>query len=83
MQVVWCPHPGLLNEYRGREAQVLAGLTGEYKEVEKKNEKIGVVDPHGAERKKGAPGEAGDGWARLFETLEDFPYADYGIQVSV
>ncbi|KZF19318.1 HAD-like protein [Xylona heveae TC161] len=32
MRVIWCPHPGLLNEYRGREGQVLAGLTGEYKE---------------------------------------------------
>ncbi|KAK3712777.1 hypothetical protein LTR37_008867 [Vermiconidia calcicola] len=81
MQVVWCPHPGLLNEYRGREAEVLAGLTGEYKEVEEKNEVIGVVAQDGKTRKKGAPGEMGDGWARLFDSLEGFPYADYGIQV--
>jgi pseudouridine 5'-phosphatase len=76
-----CPHPGLLNEYRGREAEVLAGLTGEHKELEEKNEMIGVVDPHGQERKKGAPGEIGDGWARLFSTLEAFPFSDYGITV--
>ena len=81
MQVVWCPHPGLLNEYNGREAEVLAGLTGEYKEVEEKNEKIGFVDSEGKERKKGAPGEIGDGWARLVKTLEDFPYEIYGINV--
>ena len=81
MQVVWCPHEGLLNEYRGREAQVLAGLMGEYKEIEEKNETIGVVDSHGEVRKKGAPGEIDDGWAKLYMTLEDFPYADYGIQV--
>ncbi|CZT24031.1 probable haloacid-halidohydrolase and related hydrolases [Ramularia collo-cygni] len=68
MQVVWCPHPGLLQEYEGREDEVLAGLTGEMKEAEGGN---------GA-----APGEVGDGWARLFSTLEAFPYADYGIQVA-
>ena len=83
MQVVWCPHEGLLNEYRGREPHVLAGLMGEYKEVEEKNETVGVVDPHGEVRRKGAPGEIDDGWARMFNTLEDFPYQDYGIKVSV
>ena len=31
MQVVWCPHPELLVEYRGREKEVLAGQTGEHK----------------------------------------------------
>ena len=81
MQVVWCPHPGLLNEYKGREPEVLAGLTGEYKEIEEKNEEIGVVEAHGKERKKGAPGAIGDEWARLLQTLESFPYRDYGIKV--
>lgn len=79
MQVVWCPHPGLLNEYKGREEDVLAGLTGEYKEVEEKNEEIGVVAQDGQERKKGPPGAVGDGWAVLLQTLESFPYASYGI----
>lgn len=32
MRVVWCPHPGLLEVYRGREEEVLAGRTGEHKE---------------------------------------------------
>ena len=81
MQVVWCPHPGLLNEYKGREPEVLAGLTGEYKEIEQKNEQIGVADSHSSERKTGAPGEIGDGWARLLRTLESFPYAEYGIKL--
>jgi pseudouridine-5'-monophosphatase len=83
MQVVWCPHEGLLNEYRGREPEVLAGLMGEYKEIEEKNETIGVMDPHGQVRKQGSPGEIGDGWARLLKTLENFPYSDYGINVLV
>ena len=28
MQVVWCPHPGLLREYEGKEELVLAGMAG-------------------------------------------------------
>lgn len=79
MQVIWCPHEGLRKEYTGREDRVLAGLMGEYKEVEEKNAQIGVVDGRGEERKKGAPGEIGDGWARLVSTLEEFPYGDFGI----
>ena len=81
MQVIWCPHPGLLNQYQGREEDVLAGLTGEYKEVVEKNTRIGYVDGEGKQKKRGAPGEVGDGWARLLKSLENFPYADYGIHV--
>lgn len=68
MQVVWCPHPGLLNEYKDRETEVLAGtaITSQY-----------GSSSGGTE----APGQADDGWARLFATLEDFPYQDYGIKV--
>jgi pseudouridine-5'-monophosphatase len=65
MQVVWCPHPELLNEYSGREEEVLAGLTGEHKEV-----KEDVA----------APGRVGDGWAVLLKSLEDFPYERFGIE---
>lgn len=34
MRVVWCPHPMLKREYAGREADVLAGRTGEAGEVD-------------------------------------------------
>jgi len=81
MQVVWVPHPGLLSEYRGREEEVLAGLTGEHEEVEEKNAEIGVVDGMEKERKAGAPGVVGDGWGRLLSSLEEFPYGEYGISV--
>ena len=87
MQVVWCPHPGLLNEYKGREKEVLAGLTGQYQEekegkteLERKNEVFGKVEETG-QRVKGAPGQIDDGWSRLLESLETFPYADYGIRI--
>ena len=68
MQVVWCPHPGLLNEYEGREKEVLAGTS--------------IMSQYGASSGgDGVPGKVDDGWARLYATLEDFPYADYGMKV--
>ncbi|EME40443.1 hypothetical protein DOTSEDRAFT_74124 [Dothistroma septosporum NZE10] len=82
MQVVWCPHPGLLNEYKGREERVLAGQMGEYKEVEKKNENIGVVSEDGGKVTSGAPGEIGDGCAILLNSLEDFPYEKFKIRIK-
>ena len=82
MQVVWCPHPGLLNEFKGREDQVLAGQMGEYKEQEVTDEELGKADgKDGSVRNSGKPGEIGDGWGRLLPSLEGFPYADYGIGV--
>lgn len=81
MQVVWCPHPELLKEYRGREEAVLAGLMGEHKEeVQERNESLGVAGQDG-EVRSGAPGSVGDGWGVLLETLEGFPYARFGIEV--
>lgn len=82
MQVVWCPHPGLLEAYKGREEEVLAGLTGAHKEDEK-SEAEKEADELQAWRVKGAGkvGELGDGWAQLYHSLEDFPYAKYGIQL--
>lgn len=88
MQVVWCPHPGLLNEYQGREAQVLAGLTGEHKEAEEANasteELVGLQERKGRvhERVRGRPGEIDDGWGVLVKSLEGFDYARFGIKVA-
>lgn len=95
MRVVWCPHPELLREYRGREKEVLAGRTGMCDETARGNREKGegqeVVkdageDVAGKERKsgqkvRGGPGEIDDGSAELLETLEDFPYKRYGITV--
>ena len=83
MQAVWVPHPGLAEEMKGKEELILAGLMGEHKEIEEKNAQIGVVEHDGQARKKGAPGEVGDGWGRHLQTLEDFPYESYGIRLSV
>lgn len=88
MQVVWCPHPGLLEEMNGKEDLILAGLMGQHKEVEEKmdsndnNTTSGTAahDVHG--RKRDAPGAVNDGWGRFLPTLENFPYQDYGIQVQ-
>lgn len=85
MQVVWCPHNGLLNEYKGREKEVLAGLMGEHKENENLahsrsiDVQINGIRPHA--RVTGVPGEIDDGWARLFRSLEEFPFEWYGIEI--
>lgn len=81
MQVVWCPHPGLLEEMKGNEDKILAGLMGTHKEVDEKNQTIGVTAHSGQSKQKGAPGEIGDGWGRLLYTLQDFPYKSYQIYV--
>ena len=80
MQVVWCPHPGLLEEYKGKEAEVLAGLTDGPAAQEQTNEDIGTEAGDGSGRLKGAPGELNDGWSVLLTSLEDFPYEKFGIK---
>jgi pseudouridine-5'-monophosphatase len=79
MQVVWCPHPGLLEEYKGREKEVLAGLTGEHKEDEEEQLQKTEVDVAQGKRRVGMPGEIDDGWGRFHKSLEDFPYDSYGM----
>ncbi|KAB2570747.1 putative uncharacterized hydrolase [Lasiodiplodia theobromae] len=67
MQVVWCPHPGLREEYRGREEEVLAGRTGEHKGLD--------------DERSGRVGEIEDGWGVYLESLVGFPYERFGIEV--
>lgn len=77
MRVVWCPHPGLLGEYRGREKEVLAGRTGEHKDEE-------MIDNAGPGPLPGSPGHVGeidDGWAEMVLSLEDFDFEKYGIDI--
>jgi pseudouridine-5'-monophosphatase len=82
MQVVWCPHPGLLEAYRGREDEVLAGLTGSHKESEKTAaEREADELQAGRVQGSGKTGKLGDGWGQLVATLEDFPYERYGIRI--
>lgn len=82
MQVVWCPHPELLTEFKGRESEVLAGLTGEHKEDEE--EQLQKTETEATRQKTyvGVPGQINDGWARLLSSLVDFPYESYGLVVT-
>ncbi|KAL2856422.1 HAD-like domain-containing protein [Aspergillus pseudoustus] len=83
MRVIWCPHPGLLEEYKGREEEVLAGLTGEHKEEEKsepEKEAEGLVSAR--LQSAGKPGQLGDGLGEVLSTLENFPYESYGIRLA-
>ena len=70
MRVIWCPHPELLNEVKGREKEVLAGITSE------------PQDDFGKHGLEAAPGMIDDGWAELIKTMEDFNYKKYGINVK-
>lgn len=79
MQAVWCPHPELLVEFKGREPEVLAGLTGEHKEDEEQQLLKTEVEVVKGKRRVGMPGEIDDGWAKLLKSLEDFPYETFGI----
>lgn len=75
-RIIWCPHPGLLGEYRGREQEVMAGATGEHKQED--------LEHAGASRFEGSPGHVGkidDGWAEFMSSLEHFDYEKYGINV--
>lgn len=78
MRVVWCPHPGLLGEFKGREKEVLAGRTGSHDETQ-------VRDHVGHGPLDGSPGSVGDiddGWAELLSSLEDFDFERYGIKLA-
>lgn len=74
MRVIWCPHPGLLEAYKGGEEEVLAGATGEHKEEKTDALKKGRLGD------AGQVGTIGDGWAELVGSLVDFDYGKYGIQ---
>lgn len=76
MRVVWVPHTGLLNVFKDREKEVLAGLTGEHKESDLPD------GPSLVANHAGSVGEVDDGWAERLESLEDFNYSKYGIDFS-
>ncbi|KAF2735231.1 HAD-like protein [Polyplosphaeria fusca] len=79
MQAIWCPHPELLKEYKGREREVLAGLTGEHKEDEEEELRHTEKEVQEGKRRVGMPGEIDDGWGTLLHSLEGFPYDKFGI----
>jgi pseudouridine-5'-monophosphatase len=82
MQAVWCPHPELLTEYKGKEKEVLAGLTGQHKDDEEKELQKTEVEVVQGKKQVGMPGEIDDGWAKLLQSLVDFPYGTFGIERS-
>lgn len=78
MRVIWCPHPGLREEFKGREPEVLAGRCEE--RGEKENKEIGSAQRE-EEDFRGWPSKIGDGWGEQLDSLEGFPYRRYGIEV--
>jgi pseudouridine-5'-monophosphatase len=83
MRVIWCPHKDLLEVYRGREEEVLAGLTGEHKDEEKSEAEQEAERLQSLRlQDSGRPGKLNDGWGELLHTLEGFPYERYGIVIE-
>ncbi|KAI9847060.1 MAG: hypothetical protein M1837_003178 [Sclerophora amabilis] len=88
MRVAWVPHPELLKEYKGREKEVLAGLTSSHEKDEgQKAASQAKDDITGKEERigqpvRGAPGAIDDGWAELLDSLEKFPYGHFGIHIG-
>lgn len=80
MRVIWCPHPELYKIYKGRQKEVLAGITGmsnhNDEEVEELLDEAGVPG-----RVKARHGAIDDGWAERLTSLVHFPYKKYGIKV--
>ncbi|KAI4941282.1 hypothetical protein J4E91_010859 [Alternaria rosae] len=81
MRVVWVPHPGLAEVCKGREMDVLMGRT----------EEDGVAPEYGTpvegDARSPVAAEDGrlmshDGLAELRSSLDDFPYAEYGINLA-
>lgn len=75
MRVVWVPHPELKKEMVGREAEILAGRTGD----------SGVPEEAEVARERGLlgwPSKVGDGWAGEVDTLEGFDYKRFGIALN-
>ena len=82
MRVIWCPHPGLWESFKDREAEVLAGLTREHKDEEKSgSEREAEALDAWRVRGSGKPGQINDGWAERLVTLQDISYEKYGIKL--
>ena len=86
MRVVWVPYAGLVEVFKDRIGEVLAGrgdaraeeldrkLEGRSKELNKMADEMGGL--------KGWPGRVGDGWGERLDSLEEFDIAKYGIEVN-
>ncbi|EWC45479.1 hypothetical protein DRE_00878 [Drechslerella stenobrocha 248] len=77
MRCVWVPHEGLREQYKGREEQVLAGLTGEgrYLDEEAAGGGTSRIDvKEGVVLRK-----VDDGWGETKGSLEGFDFERYGI----
>ena len=81
MRVVWCPHPELGKTFAGREPQVLAGRCEDENRKDEDEREIGALE-RPPQALKGWPSKVGDGWGEQLDTLEDFPYQRYRVDVD-
>jgi len=76
MRVVWVPHEGLREVYKGHEDRVLEGKT------EESGHQVGAINMEIGAKGNQGPLRSHDGDAQMLTSLEDFPYCDYGIHLK-
>ena len=76
MRVVWVPHQGCLEVYRGREETVLGAM------LDGKGNETGVLISNENEDGGNTLPLSKDGRAELVLSLADFPYDHYGLQLQ-
>ena len=81
MRVVWVPHLGLAEVCKGREMDVLMGRTEEDGNVPRYGEPVEGVAKSPVVTEDGRM-VSEDGMAELRSSLQNFPYAAYGIRVA-
>ena len=86
MRVIWVPYAGLLEVFKDRLGEVLAGrgdvraeeldhrLEGRSKELNRMADELGGL--------RGWPGRVGDGWGERLDSLEGFDISRYGVKVG-
>ncbi|KAL9035816.1 MAG: hypothetical protein Q9180_004646 [Flavoplaca navasiana] len=92
MRVCWVPHAGLRAVCRGMEKEVLDGkmeeVEGRLLAIEEEGGEMGVESVSTTDVGKGDGAEkkerivSDDGWAEMINSLEEFDYARYGIQIE-
>ncbi|KAF2190620.1 HAD-like protein [Zopfia rhizophila CBS 207.26] len=80
MRVIWVPHPGLAEVCRGREMDVLMGRTE--RDGERPDFSATGLEEEKQNLSRGKRIMSEDGWAEMRVSLENFPYEEYGIQLT-
>lgn len=82
MRVVWVPHRGLRQVYRGREGMVLEGRSEEVDGEKGVSASSNEAPEDRGDEEGGSHLWSEDGWAEMLMSLEEFDYEHYGIRLK-